>query len=155
MSSDRLAGPVRDDVGVGCSLAERLVGPVGVVVLDVLAEEPFELAAVPDEGAIEKLAAHAGDPAFRVGVRDRGTRWRVDNRRAVAAKDLVERGDERTGSSGNSMSRSPSAIRVSFACVIPAIPSPRTRMKWMFVSTRVLASRPVNRFVMEFTSPCL
>ena len=52
---------------------------------------------VPDEGAVEKLAAHAADPAFRVGVRDRGTRWRADNRGAVASEDLVERGDELAG----------------------------------------------------------
>jgi hypothetical protein len=35
VSSDRLAGPVRDDFGVlGCALLERPVGPVGVVVLN-------------------------------------------------------------------------------------------------------------------------
>jgi hypothetical protein len=36
VSSDRLAGPVRDDVGaVGSALAKRPVGPMRVVVLDV------------------------------------------------------------------------------------------------------------------------
>lgn len=38
VSSDRLGGPILDDFGVvGCSLAERPVGAVGVVVLDVVA----------------------------------------------------------------------------------------------------------------------
>jgi hypothetical protein len=32
--------------------------------------------AVPDQGAVEQLAANGADPAFRVGVRDRGT-WVV------------------------------------------------------------------------------
>ena len=45
---------------------------------------------VPDEGAVEKLAAHAADPAFRVGVRDRGTRRGADDGRAVAAEDVIE-----------------------------------------------------------------
>ena len=82
---------------VGCALAEAAVGPVCVVVLDVLAQEPFELSAVPDEGAVEELAAHGADPPFRVGVRDRRARRGADDRRAVASEDLVERGDELAG----------------------------------------------------------
>src|SRR5258705_174623 len=43
VSSDRLARPVGDDCPVvGCALAERPVGTVGVVVLDVVAHEPLE-----------------------------------------------------------------------------------------------------------------
>ncbi len=43
------------------SLVEGLVWSVVVVVGDVVASESFELSAVPDDGAIEKLAAPAND----------------------------------------------------------------------------------------------
>ena len=43
-----------------------------VVVLDVVAHQAFELAAVPDDGAIEKLSADRSDPALGERVRDRG-----------------------------------------------------------------------------------
>jgi hypothetical protein len=71
VSSDRLARPVFGDVAfVGCALTERSVGPAGVVVLDVLAEESFEMRTVPDERAIGKFAAHGADPTLRECVRD-------------------------------------------------------------------------------------
>ena len=58
----------------GCALTEAAVGSVRVVVLDVLAEELFELSVVPDEGAVAEFAAHGADPSFRVRVRDRACR---------------------------------------------------------------------------------
>jgi hypothetical protein len=74
VSSDRLAGPILNDVAVArCALAEAAVRSVRVVVLDVLAQELFQLPAVPYEGAVEEPAAHGADPAFRVRVRD----WRA------------------------------------------------------------------------------
>ncbi len=47
------------------------MGPVFVVVLDVVDDEAFELSLVPDDGAIEELAADRSDPSFseRVGHR--------------------------------------------------------------------------------------
>ena len=43
--------PIRDDVGVvRCALPEAAVGPVRVVVLDVLVEEMLRLLVVPDKG---------------------------------------------------------------------------------------------------------
>jgi hypothetical protein len=87
VSSDRLAGPVRDGCGaVGRALAECSVGPVRVVVLDVFAQELFQLPTVPDEGAVEELATHGADPAFRVSVRDWGMWWCADDRRAGLRK---------------------------------------------------------------------
>ena len=55
MSSDRVAWPDRDDVGVvvGCALSEVPMWPVPVVVLDVLGEQRSELAFVPDDRAVE------------------------------------------------------------------------------------------------------
>ena len=47
------------------------MGPVGVVVVDVVVDEAFELALVPDDGAVEQLATDGPDPAFRERVRDR------------------------------------------------------------------------------------
>jgi hypothetical protein len=75
VSSDRLAGPKIDHaVRVGRALVEAAVGPVAVVMLDVLTKKFREVSAVPDEGAIAELAAYRSDPPFRVGVRDRSTR---------------------------------------------------------------------------------
>jgi hypothetical protein len=48
------------------------VGSVSVVVIDVVNDEPFELSLVPDDGAVEELAAQGADPAFGVRVGDRG-----------------------------------------------------------------------------------
>ena len=45
--------------------------PVGVVVVDVVHDEAFDLALVPDDGAVEELAAQGSDPAFGEGVRYR------------------------------------------------------------------------------------
>jgi hypothetical protein len=85
VSSDWLAGPVRDDVArVGCALAEAAVRSVRVVVLDVLDEELFEVAAVPDEGPVAEFAACGADPSVRFGIRfgadDRSSRTRSPSR---------------------------------------------------------------------------
>jgi hypothetical protein len=98
VSSDRLAGPVRDDHAVvGGALLERPVGAVGVLVLEVVAEELFELSAVPDEGAIEQFAAHRADPSFRVSVGDGCVRRCANDRRGAASEDFVESSDELAG----------------------------------------------------------
>ncbi len=39
------------------------------------------------------------------------------------------------GSGGSSMFCRPSAIRMSFSCVIPPMPSPRVRMKYRLLAT--------------------
>jgi len=71
VSSDLLAGPVRDDVAiVRRALTKGAVGAVGVVVLDVLVQQLFELSVVPDEGAVAEFASRGADPTFRVRVRD-------------------------------------------------------------------------------------
>ena len=45
------------------------MGPVSVVVVEVVDGEAFKLTSVPDDGAVEKLPAHGADPALseRVG----------------------------------------------------------------------------------------
>ena len=52
-------------------LLEGAVWPVGVVLLDVVEHEAFERALVPDDGAVEQLAAQGADPPFRERVRHR------------------------------------------------------------------------------------
>ena len=92
VSSDRSAGPILDNCsGVRCALAEPTVGSVLVVVLEVFAEELFALLVVPDERAVEELAADRADPSFRVRVRDRRVRRGTNDRRALAAEHLIER----------------------------------------------------------------
>ncbi len=44
------------------------MGPVGVVVVDLVGHELLELAPVPDDGAIGELAADRSDPSFSEGV---------------------------------------------------------------------------------------
>ena len=45
--------------------------PVGVVVVDAVDHEAFELMLVPDDGAVEEFAAEGSDPAFGECVRYR------------------------------------------------------------------------------------
>ena len=67
------------------------MGPVGVVVVDVVGDEVFELALVPDDGAVKKLSAQGADPAFgeRVGHWD-ANRGAQDLETLVGSEDLVE-----------------------------------------------------------------
>jgi hypothetical protein len=98
VSSDRSAGPIRDNVElVRRALAEAAVWSVGVVVLDVLVEELFELPTVPDEGAVAEFASCGANPSFRVRVRDRRVRRGTNDGGSVAAEDLIERAEELAG----------------------------------------------------------
>ena len=57
------------------SLIERAVRPVSVVMVDVVGDEAFELLLVPDDGAVEHLAAQRPNPAFGERVGDRRADW--------------------------------------------------------------------------------
>ncbi len=76
------------------SLVEWAVRPVFVVVIDVLDHEPVELALVPDEGAVEKLAADGADPPFRERVSGRCPNGCLEDLESFGAEDLIERADE-------------------------------------------------------------
>ena len=67
-------------------LMEGAVGTVAVVVVDVVDDEPLELALVPDDGAVEQFSADGSDPAFGGGVCHEGTDWGLD------AGDSAEQG---------------------------------------------------------------
>jgi hypothetical protein len=51
---------------VGCSLAEGPVRPVGVVVIDVFAEDVVEMSLTGDEEPVGALAPCAGDPRLQI-----------------------------------------------------------------------------------------
>ena len=48
------------------------MGPVRVVVIDVVDDKLVELAAVPDDGAVKEFASKGADPAFGERVRHGG-----------------------------------------------------------------------------------
>jgi hypothetical protein len=70
---------------------ERAVGPLRVVVLDVDAQDAFEVAAVEDQQPVEALDARGSNEPLGDGVCLRRPPWRLDDPDASAAEDLVER----------------------------------------------------------------
>jgi len=69
-------------------------GLVLVVVVDVVANESFELVSVPDDGAVEEFSSDRSDPAFGERVGYRGANRGLEDFEAFGAEDLVERVDE-------------------------------------------------------------
>ncbi len=70
------------------------MGPVGVVVIDVVDDEAFELALVPDDGSVEQLASQGPDPSLGEGVGHGGADRGLEDLEALGSKDLVECIDE-------------------------------------------------------------
>ncbi len=70
-------------------LAERVVGPVLVVVLDVAEDDPFELSAVPHEIAVQELPAQRADPSFGERVGDWGAHRGLEDLDLLALRDSV------------------------------------------------------------------
>ena len=62
--------------------------------IDVVDDEPLELAAVPDDGAVEELASKGGDPAFGERVRHGSAHRCLKDLAAFGSEDLVESVDE-------------------------------------------------------------
>ena len=89
-----VVGEILGIAGSWWLLLEGLVGPVFVVMGDVVAGEAFELSPVPDEGPIEELAPQRPDPTLHVRVRDRRADRRLQDLDALSPEDLVEGGDE-------------------------------------------------------------
>ena len=73
------------------------MGPVRVAVIDVVDDKPLELATVPDDGAVEELAAQGADPAFGERVRHGGAHRCLEDLAAFGSEDLVEGVDELAG----------------------------------------------------------
>ena len=70
---------------------------MGVVVLDVVEDETFELAFVPDDGSVEEFASQGSDPSFGERVRDGRSDWGLEDLEFFGSEDLVERADEPGG----------------------------------------------------------
>jgi hypothetical protein len=71
---------------------EAAVRTMGVVVLDVGAQDALELAAARYQEPVEALPAYRADEAFGVRVRLRRPDRRPDDLDPFAADDVVERG---------------------------------------------------------------
>ena len=84
------AGELEARCGCWRFQVERTMRPVGVVVLDVDAQDPLELSAVCDQEPIETVTADRADPAFSEGVSVRRPKRRADDLDALAAEDIVE-----------------------------------------------------------------
>ena len=63
---------------------------LGVVVLDVDAEHPFEVTAVQDQQPVETLGPHGSDEALGNRVRFRSPHRRLQDPNLLAAEYLVE-----------------------------------------------------------------
>ena len=66
------------------------MGPIGVVLLDVVVEEVAELSLVPDEGAVEEFVADRPDPPLGERICPRSLSRRQDHLGADGAEDVVE-----------------------------------------------------------------
>ena len=66
------------------------MGPLAVVVVDVDAEDAFEVTAVEDQQPVETLGAHSADEALGDRVRLRRPHRRLHDPDAFAAEHLVE-----------------------------------------------------------------
>jgi hypothetical protein len=64
--------------------------PVGVVVVDVDAQDALELSAAGDQEPIEAVAASRANEALSDRVRLRRSKWRADDLDAFAFEDVVE-----------------------------------------------------------------
>ena len=92
-SSNADAVVSRRDVrpAVGRFLAEGPVRPVGVVVVDVFAEDVVQMSPAGDEDAVGALAPRAGYPPLADRIGPRRPDWRCDDPHAGRGEDGVER----------------------------------------------------------------
>ena len=58
--------------------------------IDVVDDEPLELALVPDDGAVEELSAQGGDPTFGERVGSWGANRGAQDLETFGSEDLVE-----------------------------------------------------------------
>jgi len=70
------------------------VRSVGVVVVDVVGDESFELSLVPDDGAVGQFATQSSDPALGERVGDRRPGRGFEDLEAFGSEYLVEGVDE-------------------------------------------------------------
>ena len=90
----RSIGPVRGRGGGSGAWRPSAVGPLVVVVLEVLAQDALEVALVADQEPVEALGADGADEALGVGVRDGRADRRLDDADPFAREHGVEGGGE-------------------------------------------------------------
>ncbi len=66
------------------------MGPVAAVMLDVVGDQCLELVPVPDDGAVEELAADGSDPSFSERVGNGCPDGGLEDLDAFGAEDLVD-----------------------------------------------------------------
>ena len=81
------------------------MGPVRVVVIDLVDDKLGELATVPDDGAVEEFASKGADPAFGERVRHGGAYRCLEDLHTFGSEDLVEGVDELVGAVAHERTR--------------------------------------------------
>ena len=104
--------------------------PMLVVVLDVVADEAFELAAVPDDGAVEKLSSDRSDPSLGERVGDRGPDGCLEDLEVLGSEDLVERLDELAAAIANQGPSRAETLAVAHEQVPGGLGGPGRRWGW-------------------------
>ena len=84
-----------------------------VVVGDVVDDDAFELATVPDDGAVEEFSADRSDPSLGECVRDGGADWCLEDLEAFGSEDLVEAVDELAAAVSHESTRTGELVAVS------------------------------------------
>ena len=120
--SDRgdVAGVVRG------SLPDSSMWPLGVVVLDIFAEQLSELGLVPDDGSVQEFVAQRADPSFCVRVCLRRPRWDPNGGDGGPCEDVVEGAGELSGSITDHEPK-PMTIAEAHAEVSDGLGRPRVR----------------------------
>jgi hypothetical protein len=93
-AADVAAGRLHDPYGFGWLKRESAVRAFVVVMLDVGAQDLFEVAAADDQEPVETLVADAADESLRVGVGLWCLHRRVDHLDSFTVKEFVEGGGE-------------------------------------------------------------
>jgi len=78
----------------GRVLLQRPVGPVDIVMIDVLTKDQPQVPLAGDQHPVQALAAGTCDPALRNGVRTRRLDRSLDDPDADRSEDSIERGSE-------------------------------------------------------------
>lgn len=106
------------------------MGPVRVVLIDVVDDEAFELALVPDDRATEELAAQGRAPSFREGVGHRSTDWWLDYLQAFGSEDLIERVDRLAAAVAHQSTGVLESLAVAHEKVAGCLSGPRAGSDW-------------------------
>jgi hypothetical protein len=77
-------------LGGGRSEAERTMWPMGVVVVDVDAQDALKLVATDDQEPVEAVAPNGADPAFGERVCPRRSKRGANDLDVFALEDVVE-----------------------------------------------------------------